>query len=259
MDQVPDNSDQESTLLDSPQNLSFTFTDGNHVPSTSYADLYPVTRPSAPALRRSKHSRQQAQSPEQLFYKDWPLAKPLKTLHHNNINIPAGSNRMALFKMHCTFIFVSPMFSPSRRHTSANLPAHSPRTGSRRRTSSPVMVPASSLSTPVQQPGDAAKTDPIFQLHNNIFEDMKSLIHPISIASINTRLNDMDKRVTSSSAATAISPGSALATLAPAVVSSSPCSCRPHIQPGNSRFQSSTASSCCQKSQSHSSSQAANH
>ncbi|MGH0135751.1 UNVERIFIED_CONTAM: hypothetical protein FKN15_037533 [Acipenser sinensis] len=131
---------------------------------------------------------------------------------------------MALFKMYCTCISATPMFPPSRRRTSANPPAQSPKTGSRRRPSSPVMVPASSLSTPVPQPGDAAASDPVFQLHNNIFEDMKSLIHPIavSIASVNARLNDMEKRVASNSAAIAISPGSALATFTLATVSSGP-------------------------------------
>ncbi|MGH0126010.1 UNVERIFIED_CONTAM: hypothetical protein FKN15_015145 [Acipenser sinensis] len=48
-------------------------------------------------------------------------------------------------------------------------------------------------------PEQRTRTDPILQLHNDIFEDMKSLIHPIAIAiaSINARLNDTDKQVAS--------------------------------------------------------------
>ncbi|MGH0148448.1 UNVERIFIED_CONTAM: hypothetical protein FKN15_061336 [Acipenser sinensis] len=58
------------------------------------------------------------------------------------------------------------------------------------------------------------------EVNINIFEDMKSLIHSIavSIASVNTRLNDMDKRVASNSAAIAIPPGSAFTTSTPAAV-----------------------------------------
>ncbi|MGH0147516.1 UNVERIFIED_CONTAM: hypothetical protein FKN15_045446 [Acipenser sinensis] len=47
-----------------------------------------------------------------------------------------------------------------------------------------------------------AKQVPPFSFINNIFKDMKPLIHPIAIliASINTRLNDMDKQVASNTA-----------------------------------------------------------
>ncbi|MGH0151114.1 UNVERIFIED_CONTAM: hypothetical protein FKN15_037784 [Acipenser sinensis] len=76
-------------------------------------------------------------------------------------------------------------------------PAQSPRTGSCHRPPSPVMDTSSSSSTAVQQCGDAIEIDAVLQLHSSIYEDVKSLIHPIaaSITAINTRLNDMDKRV----------------------------------------------------------------
>ncbi|RXM30577.1 hypothetical protein EOD39_7752 [Acipenser ruthenus] len=113
------------------------------------------------------------------------------------------------------------------RRASAIVPAaqpiQSPRTGSCYCPPSPVMVTASSPSTAVQQRRDTIETDPILQLHNSIFEDMKSLIHPItaSITTINTRLNDMDKQVSANSARIAIPPGPAFVS-APAVISSSP-------------------------------------
>ncbi|MGH0149116.1 UNVERIFIED_CONTAM: hypothetical protein FKN15_051107, partial [Acipenser sinensis] len=120
------------------------------------------------------------------------------------------------------------------RHASAIVPAaqpaQSPRTGSHHHPPSPVMVGASSPSTAVQQHGDTIKTDPILQLHNSIFKDMKSLIHPIaaSINAINTRLNDMDKRVAANSAAIAIPPGQAFISVSAAVSAAIPSSLLMH-------------------------------
>ncbi|RXN01089.1 hypothetical protein EOD39_7988 [Acipenser ruthenus] len=80
------------------------------------------------------------------------------------------------------------------------------------------------LWSPPPLPAHAIETDPILQLHINIFEDMKSLIHPIavSIASNNTRLNDMDKWAASNSAIITIPPGSAFLTFALAAAANVP-------------------------------------
>ncbi|MGH0133360.1 UNVERIFIED_CONTAM: hypothetical protein FKN15_061550 [Acipenser sinensis] len=147
-----------------------------------------------------ENTRQQAQPPEQLFYKDWPLAKLLKTLHDNNINIPAGSERIALFNNNCTFISATPMLPPSCKRASANSFAQSPSTGAA--APLPVMVVASS---PAQQRSNQTHLNSSSFSFITTFSRMKSLIHPIaiSIASINTAQH-MDKRVASKTAAISI-------------------------------------------------------
>ncbi|MGH0140500.1 UNVERIFIED_CONTAM: hypothetical protein FKN15_003611 [Acipenser sinensis] len=188
-------------MWDSPLNVM----DGANICSeeiagsaTVQAKLYPTTRPPAPGTRKSKRPRRQTQPPDQLFYKDCPLAKLLKTLHENNLNIPVGSNRLALFNMYCSYISAKPVLPPSRH----------------RCPSSPTQPTTSPLTAAAQQPRNTAEEDTIQQIHFNIFEDMKSLIQPItiSISAINTRLDDMDKRVASNSAANAIPPGPATET-----------------------------------------------
>ncbi|MGH0151068.1 UNVERIFIED_CONTAM: hypothetical protein FKN15_057436 [Acipenser sinensis] len=119
--------DQETSLLDSPQQYLIHFPDGNSVPSTSNADFY--------------------QQPD----------------------LPSASGQAA---------------APP---------------------SSPVMVTVSSQHSNQET---QQKQIPPFSFINNIFKDMKSFIHPftVSIASINTRLNDTDKQVTFNAAAISIKP-----------------------------------------------------
>ncbi|MGH0138892.1 UNVERIFIED_CONTAM: hypothetical protein FKN15_068033 [Acipenser sinensis] len=135
------------------------------------------------------------------------VLKWLKSLQDNNINILAGSKHMALLNNKCTFISASSRLPPSHKHASANsLTKLAHRTHSQDKLQLPEEAAAAPplqswssppLSTEAQQQGDAPKL--IIQLHNNIFEDMKSLIHllAVSITSINSRLNDTDKRIAS--------------------------------------------------------------
>ncbi|MGH0129894.1 UNVERIFIED_CONTAM: hypothetical protein FKN15_029236 [Acipenser sinensis] len=142
--------------------------------------------------QKSKHPCQQTQPLDQLFYKDWLLAKLLRTLHKNSLNIPVGSDHRATFLLHqCSFLL------------------------SAARAASPFTVAA-------QQPRNTAEAEPIEQIHLNIFVDVKSLIKPIavSISVISTWLDDMDKRAASNSAVIDILPGPASATFTLAVTPS---------------------------------------
>ncbi|MGH0145586.1 UNVERIFIED_CONTAM: hypothetical protein FKN15_043300 [Acipenser sinensis] len=216
-------SDQEISVQDSPLNVMDSSTicsDEIAGPSIVQAKLYPATGPRSPGTRKSRHPLQQTQPSDQLFYKDGPLAKLLKILHENNINVPAGSDRLAVFIMYCTHISATPVLPPPPRCSQP---------------SSPTQLIASPLAAAAQRPRNTAEADPIMQIHFNIFKDIKSLIQPIavSISAIGTRLDDMDNRVASNSAAIAIPLSNFCLGSCPFHSStSSSHSRRSHLQPG---------------------------
>ncbi|MGH0128147.1 UNVERIFIED_CONTAM: hypothetical protein FKN15_061455 [Acipenser sinensis] len=154
-------------------------------PSTS---AYPAV-PAAIPLCCSKRIRPQDDSPVQLFYKDWPINKLLKALFKKGLPIEAGSDRAALFISYCNSISNKPVFPPQKAQQRSKLVS---------------LCSASAVQAPLAS--DSATTTPQFSissgpssdLHFQIFNDVKQLIHPLStsIATVSDVLDALDNRIT---------------------------------------------------------------
>ncbi|MGH0139774.1 UNVERIFIED_CONTAM: hypothetical protein FKN15_035774 [Acipenser sinensis] len=145
---------------------------------------------------RSKRLRAQDMSPERLYFKDWTFNKLIKTLLKNSSGIPAGSNRKYLFIFYCESISAEPIFPP-KKTPQLRSAVQRPRSDSRQ-TISEQATPATSTSSHQQAATPASKTQ---QEHSHIFNEIKAFMQPFAytLSSVNTKLSNLDKRVSRSS------------------------------------------------------------
>ncbi|MGH0145523.1 UNVERIFIED_CONTAM: hypothetical protein FKN15_043181 [Acipenser sinensis] len=142
--------------------------------------------PSRPP-RHSKRKHQQDPFPVQLFFKDWPLARLVKTLFEKEIQIPSVSDRTTLFLLLCDSVSARPIFS-----TRCPTPARSVAASTAHVTSP---EPPASIAETQQLP---AAEDTMAELHQKIMNDMKQFMQPFAnaLSAINSRLDGIDNRST---------------------------------------------------------------